>query len=343
MPLPWGRLFWTFVVGLCAGIGGYAIYRGDLRWELPTSTHLEAIPFRSDPEPADLPAVAEVAKPVEDTPPPAESAAVSSEPASEDLAEAGRPEVQEVAALPSVEAGAPEVGLAEVVAPELVTDPQVPEAPAVEAPVAVPESVPEPEPKPEVESELRMDWLIVPGVRVGEVVAGITESKLEDIYGVGNVARIEVDLGGGFTEPGTALFPADPERELHILWSSAKPNRVPRVLHVKGKAWKTAEGIGLGTKLSQLEVLNGNAFTLSGFGWDYSGAVVSWDSGRLGELLQTRGRVQLWLQPPTGVKPGKLVGDKDFRSSNPAMRKLDPRVYALTVELPAGTKAAARR
>ena len=38
----------------------------------------------------------------------------------------------------------------------------------------------------------------------------------------------------------------------------------------------------LGTRLGRLTQLNGRPFTLSGFGWDYAGTVISWNGGRLG-------------------------------------------------------------
>ena len=330
MPLPWGRLFWTFVVGLCAGIVGYAIYRGDLRWELPAETELRISRSQAtDSEPV-LPAP-ELAEPVADpTPPvvaPAETEPVDTVPDTDLQPPADEPEtapVEDSPLLPPVEAAAAESPAEPVVVAVIAPEPK----PAPE-PIAV---VEKPEP----------DFLIVPGVRVGAVVPGMSESELEDAYGARNVAPIEVAIGEGFSEPGTALFPGDAKRELQILWRESKPNRLPRVVYVKGKAWKTAEGIALGTSLRKLEGLNGGSFTLSGFGWAYSGAVVSWANGKLGPLLQARGRVQLWLKPPANASPGKLVGDKDFRSSNPAMRSLDPRVYQLSVEFPGAGTAAKR-
>jgi hypothetical protein len=327
MPLPWGRLFWSFVVGLTVGVVGYAIYRGDLRWELPSETALRAARSAESADVPDapvLPAPPELAQKSQAEPAPTPSAV---DPAPVEA--------------PSAEAELEPLAEDERTAPAE----QEPELPAVDASAEVPVA-PTPEPKPDpapvaaVEPEPEEPrFLIVPGVRVGDIVPSMTERQLQDRYGARNVTPIEVSLGEGFTEPGTALFASDPQRSLEILWTSQQPNRRPRLVRVKGRAWKTAEGIGLGTTLRQLEELNDGPFTLSGFGWTYSGAVVSWGNGKLGPLLQSRGRVQLWLEPPKNAKPGKLVGDKDFKSSNPAMRSLDPRVYALTVEFPSSEAA----
>jgi len=96
-------------------------------------------------------------------------------------------------------------------------------------------------------------------------------------------------------------------------------------------AWKTAEGIATGTSLLQLEKLNGHAFHLAGFAWDYSGTVTSWDGGRLAPLRV--GGVKLSLDPGPRLEPAlarklyeQVQGDGFFPSSHPAMQALNPRV-----------------
>lgn len=49
-------------------------------------------------------------------------------------------------------------------------------------------------------------------------------------------------------------------------------------------SWHTAEGIRIGTTLDELVELNGKPIQFSGFGWDYGGAVLSFNQGKLEKL-----------------------------------------------------------
>src|ERR1035438_8018997 len=103
--------------------------------------------------------------------------------------------------------------------------------------------------------------------------------------------------------------------------------------------WHTSDGITFGTTLQRLEQLNGRPFVLAGFGWDYSGTVLNWNSGGLNNKLQSKGRLLLRLDSQSLVSLTKeqiasVMGDKDIPSSFPVMQKLNPRIYAMDFEFP---------
>jgi len=175
-----------------------------------------------------------------------------------------------------------------------------------------------------------VDFLIVPGVSVGAVTRQTTEEQLKSLYDEEEVTRIDVELGEGFTEKGTALFPNDPTRTLHILWNS--DTGTPSEIYLKGTVWRTADGIGKGTSLKELEDLNGGPFTLLGFMWDYSGTVVSWNGGTLEDKLNKDGRVLLRLIPPEGTDDLTVAGAREFLSAHPVMQALNPEIYSIRVE-----------
>ena len=120
-----------------------------------------------------------------------------------------------------------------------------------------------------------------------------SEAGLAELLGRGNVSAIGVPLGEGATEPGTALFPNDPARMLHVLWRDPNARRLPRVVQVRGDRWHTKDGIRLGTTLKELEEINGGPFTLTGFEYDNSGTVISWEAGKLAKAFASRGRLLL--------------------------------------------------
>lgn len=183
-----------------------------------------------------------------------------------------------------------------------------------------------------------VDTTIVPGQRLGALTVGGSEADLVRAYGTAAVETARVELGEGETALGSALFADDPLRRVEILWSDTLERREPTRAILRGPAslWKLPEGITLGTTLLELERLNGRPFLLAGFGWDYGGVVTSWEGGELERALA--GRVFVYLEPATGGRDsadyGSVLGDRDFRSDLPAMRRLMPRVYQLYVGFP---------
>lgn len=181
--------------------------------------------------------------------------------------------------------------------------------------------------------------LIVPGERVGPVTRQTSEADLERMVGPLVMAREDIALGEGETEPGTILFHEDSLQRLEILWVDPATRRAPREVVVRGRGsasrWRTREGVTLGTSLAELESLNGRPFTLAGMYWDYEGQVSSWNGGRLTEALALEtfglslsGGRSTELTEQEQIQVG---GDRDRSSSLPAMRKHNPRVYEIRI------------
>jgi len=185
-------------------------------------------------------------------------------------------------------------------------------------------------------------YQIVPRVRVGAITPQTSESDLKRIYGRRNVQSTEVSLGEGEYESGTVIYPNDPTRIIEIVWKDARRKRFPKRIQLTGERslWRTRHGISLGTRLKELERINGKPFVLTGFSWDYEGTVVSWEGGKLEREFEKDGRVVLLRmsdQTDSGVSgedAGSVAGDRDFPSSNQVMQKINPKVYQIIIEFP---------
>lgn len=179
-------------------------------------------------------------------------------------------------------------------------------------------------------------WRIAAGGAGGRVGPGTTRVELAAEF-PGAVTDTTIQMGEGETAPGTVVHAADPVRRIEVVWQDSGRTR-PWRIQVSGDSsrWTVAPGIGLGTSLAQLEELNGGPFQLTGFGWDYAGTVLGWNEGALEQpLLAGNGRVILRLAPGAGAAPSDeaaLAGDAVFRSSDPAMQRIDPTVYQIIVE-----------
>lgn len=186
------------------------------------------------------------------------------------------------------------------------------------------------------------DWLIVPGVRAGVIQGGVSETGLRTILGRDNLRRDTISTGEGAQESGVIAFPGESTQRLEIWFS---PNRGVETVRIKGdkSLWKFEGGLTLGTTLKQLEVWNGRPFQISGWGWEFAGAVMSWQGGELessfpvGVLGQ---RVWMRLTAPNRVwrdlgevEGGSLMGSEAHLSSEPAIQKLNPKVSIITVQL----------
>jgi hypothetical protein len=116
------------------------------------------------------------------------------------------------------------------------------------------------------------DNLVIPGERVGPVTRNTTRQQLSKLFGESRltdksefnhyenqkITYTEVKLSGN--------------RSFTVVWSDNTRTK-PVQIHNLGSAWKTPEGIGMGTSLSELRRKLGE-FQLYGLGWQYSGLMV---------------------------------------------------------------------
>ena len=84
----------------------------------------------------------------------------------------------------------------------------------------------------------------------------------------------------------------------------------------------------------ELERINRKPFRLAGFDWDYSGTVLSWNSGVLEGVFGSEGRKKVFLRliystDPAPPEHRAVQGDRSFSSGHPAMQKINPHVYQM--------------
>jgi hypothetical protein len=136
-----------------------------------------------------------------------------------------------------------------------------------------------------------------------------------------------------------------------IVWKDPNKRDKPQEVRFLGikSSWKTAEGITLGTTLKELEQINGRAFKLMGFGWDYQGTFMNSNQGKLTymdrgnstEESSAGGKMLIRMQPAqTSENTSKadsyntVHGDRELSSDLPAMQKLNPIVNEMIVYFP---------
>jgi hypothetical protein len=167
------------------------------------------------------------------------------------------------------------------------------------------------------------------------------EAELIKAFGAGNVQRARIEIGEGEKAAGAVLFPKDRKRRLELIWRDGKKRRGPGTIYVRaGSAWTVAgpagERLAIGSTLAAVEAANGKPFSILGFDWDYSGTAADWQGGKLAKAF---GGCKLTIRfgYPKGADAkalDRLLGDKEFSSSNPDMRLVKPTAYEILLSWP---------
>jgi len=199
--------------------------------------------------------------------------------------------------------------------------------------------------------QVKNDWLIVPGERVGPIHADMTRTQVAEVFGAKNLKDgITSDEEGNYRI--VIAFPQDPARQLQLEFDqhSHKLGLITVCpTTVTGCRWHTMQGITTGTSLKELEYLNGRPFHLAGFAWDYSGTVTNWNHGTLTHSLASqhpcrKDEIGVGLALNVAKQDSKLSdqerewisqtsGDADWLSSARQMRGLNPVVTGMFVRL----------
>lgn len=122
-------------------------------------------------------------------------------------------------------------------------------------------------------------------------------------------------------------------RSLTVIWTDESRTQAEAVSQL-GADWKTAEGIGIGSTLADLQAALG-PFQLYGFGWDYSGTVVLTGT----RLAQYSNALILRLAPQPGTAEARsddfkaVMGEQLIDSDNPHLQFLYPSVNRMIVRL----------
>jgi hypothetical protein len=161
--------------------------------------------------------------------------------------------------------------------------------------------------------------------RVGAIVKGATKpDDLARLYGAANVVTQQVHLGEGEHRPGALIYRGT-DNALEVLFSA--DGKSVAIVRVKGKAWKTKQGVRLGTTVAELEKINGGPFKFLGFRWDGAGTVVA------GGKLPRGVRLAIAATKNSETKQAsQLDGDREFTSRHPALKNLAAVVSAMSVD-----------
>lgn len=153
-----------------------------------------------------------------------------------------------------------------------------------------------------------------------------SESRLIEIFGKENVVTGEVPGPEGTTMIATRVFDDDPERRLQFVWWDEEGLANPSTIELP--PGDSVAGLHAGMTVKEVEALNGEPFTMTGFFWDYGG--YAWF--RSGKLAALPGDcvISAFFDPkapaPAGTPDTAVTGDVEVPSGEPLLEIMDVRV-----------------
>ena len=171
----------------------------------------------------------------------------------------------------------------------------------------------------------------------GAFAADSSEARLVEIYGRDNVVTGEVPGPEGSTIIATRVFPDDPDRMMEFgFWDETRAEMLSYVTLAPGDS--APLGLKPGLTPSEVEAINGEPFTMTGFWWDYGG-YAGFQSGKLGDVPGGC-HLSVYFQPdeaqetPAGVDIDSVSGDIEVASDNPVLDQLGVTIQAVTIGYP---------
>ena len=195
-----------------------------------------------------------------------------------------------------------------------------------------------------VVSAQKVDWLIVPGQRVGPITATTTRADLDGLFGKEYAQDSSLDGIGG-PEAATVVYGTDPSAALAVTWDKERASTIHICFGTQTGPckWRTASGIRIGLPLRELEKINGKSFQMNGYGFEGQGEVTSWRHGTLEEDPAACGHLVVKLTPAAELEDRplskqesnllkQLQGDKPYSSGSVSILELNPVVSALELQ-----------
>jgi len=158
--------------------------------------------------------------------------------------------------------------------------------------------------------------------------------KLAMFFDSKNITFTDVEAGEGTKVPASVLFPNDPKRRLEVWWSNITARKDIYLIVIGGEStWAAPGGLRLGQTLEQVEKLNHKPFKLKGFDKDGIATGSDWDGGALATVAGgCKPGVSLRADAKASAeKIGELSADKEYSSSDPAIRAAKPTITEILI------------
>ena len=176
---------------------------------------------------------------------------------------------------------------------------------------------------PSIYSQPKSDFILTPCYGSDILNSQSSEADLIKIVGKKNVERVERWYDEGTERVVGSVFFKDTPSYFFIKWKDTVNFKYPEWLEIHGdnSVWTLANGVKIGTTLSELVKLNGKSFTFTGFDWDYGG-YATFEKGKLENDCYS---IRLYYDYKDLFENewNQIVGDKIISTNNPVLKKVN--------------------
>jgi hypothetical protein len=178
----------------------------------------------------------------------------------------------------------------------------------------------------------KIDTLIIPGKSVGKINKSTTYIDLVKLYGKQRLTAKKVYGAEGQVEFAGTLITLGKNRYLTVVWKDKTKKQILWII-VQDPAWKTIEGLGVGTSLAKLRQIIGE-FKITGLYWDYGNSVIDLSPAKqakfTGLMLNVDVDPQAAKKFPKDVQA--VMGDRvTLPASSPRWKRLKMSVSLINV------------
>jgi hypothetical protein len=178
----------------------------------------------------------------------------------------------------------------------------------------------------------KIDTLIIPGKSVGKMNRLTTYTDLVKLYGKQRLTAKKVYGPEGQVEFAGTLITLGKNRSLTVVWKDKTKKQILWVI-VQDPAWKTTEGLSVGTNLTKLRQILGE-FKITGLYWDYGNLVVDLSPAKQAKFAGVGLNVD--VDPQAAKKFPKdlqaVMGDSvTLPASSPRWKRLNMSVSVMNV------------
>lgn len=166
----------------------------------------------------------------------------------------------------------------------------------------------------------------------GVYAADTSEQRLIETFGAENVVTGLVDGPEGSTYTATTVFPDQPTHTMVFSWFDEAARK--DASNIQLSPIQTGPmGIRVGMTVAEVQDINGEPFTLSGFWWDYGGSA-GFDSGNLSGVegdCYVILRFQAPEDVPSAIDTTPISGDIEVPSDEGLLEALDVRLEEISL------------
>lgn len=168
----------------------------------------------------------------------------------------------------------------------------------------------------------------------GAFAKDTTHARLVAEFGATNVAFKDVEVTSNVLTKASVVFDNDPTRRVVVYWKDDRTRSKPASVLIEAPStWTGPGGVRNGLSLKELEKLNGEGFSIMGFG-GIGGGEVSKLSGPFTDLpgdCTLKIKLEPGIASPLPPRFASVTGDQLIASKNLILRRVRPQVLQWSV------------